>query len=371
MALDLSSAEVAQLSRAIHLLVTPLDFETVDDWRSAVNRQLGELLCADSAGFLLPVEEGLVMFSEEHDPDELARYPDYPPPPMVDGTPMWEGMIENEVGTLANWYGDHYDLYTNSVYYNEYSGANGAHDTLFAACSLGGTDARSMASLHFWHERPDGRLFGEREVELMRLMFPAFRAGAVAQVRWGMEREDLLRTIDQLEKPALVADLAGRVCHVSPDLERLIETDPEGDLLKGEVCAAVHELRGVGGGQPGTDPAPRTLVREIATATARYRICGCLYGQRLLGESAFVVVGIERLTPEPLTGSQLRAAFGLTRAEARVAILLSEGKSNKQIAAELCVTEHTARRHTERILLKTGARSRAEVVARLYARPAP
>jgi hypothetical protein len=81
------------------------------------------------------VEEGLALFSEEHDPDKLARYPDHPPPPTVDGTPMWQGTIEKEVGTVAEWFGDDYHLYTNSVYYNEYSGVNGAHDPLFAACS--------------------------------------------------------------------------------------------------------------------------------------------------------------------------------------------------------------------------------------------
>ena len=58
---------------------------------------------------------------------------------------------------------------------------------------------------------------------------------------------------------------------------------------------------------------------------------------------------------------ELRGVFGLTTMQARVAILLADRNSNREIAAALCVTEHTARRHTEKVLDKLRIHSRTEV----------
>lgn len=57
----------------------------------------------------------------------------------------------------------------------------------------------------------------------------------------------------------------------------------------------------------------------------------------------------------------LRKAFRLTRSEARVALLLAARQSNREIAEEAGVTEHTARRHTEKVLLKLGIHHRIQV----------
>jgi len=56
----------------------------------------------------------------------------------------------------------------------------------------------------------------------------------------------------------------------------------------------------------------------------------------------------------------------LTRSELKVARLLAEGRSNKGIAMDLGISAHTARHHTQRVLQKLGARSRAEVGRRLH-----
>jgi len=60
---------------------------------------------------------------------------------------------------------------------------------------------------------------------------------------------------------------------------------------------------------------------------------------------------------------ELRGVFGLTTMQARVAILLADRNSNREIAAALSVTEHTARRHTERVLNKLRIHSRTDVRA--------
>jgi non-specific serine/threonine protein kinase len=56
-------------------------------------------------------------------------------------------------------------------------------------------------------------------------------------------------------------------------------------------------------------------------------------------------------------------AAPLTRRELQVARLIAEGRSNKEIAAELVISQRTAENHVEHILAKLGFTSRAQVVA--------
>jgi DNA-binding CsgD family transcriptional regulator len=62
---------------------------------------------------------------------------------------------------------------------------------------------------------------------------------------------------------------------------------------------------------------------------------------------------------------EIRVRFNLTRKESRVAVLLAAQKSNEQIAADLCISPHTARHHTQSVLSKLGLKSRRDVSATL------
>ncbi len=64
----------------------------------------------------------------------------------------------------------------------------------------------------------------------------------------------------------------------------------------------------------------------------------------------------------------VRLRHGLTKREAEVALLLAEGRSNADVAAQLFVSPHTARHHVENVLGKLGLTSRAAVAARLLGR---
>lgn len=63
----------------------------------------------------------------------------------------------------------------------------------------------------------------------------------------------------------------------------------------------------------------------------------------------------------PATGDCPPPGFGLTCREADVARLLARGERNARIAALLDISPHTARRHTEAVMLKLGVHSRAAV----------
>jgi len=54
---------------------------------------------------------------------------------------------------------------------------------------------------------------------------------------------------------------------------------------------------------------------------------------------------------------------GLTRREREVVLLMGYGISNKEIARRLGLSAGTVKQHVHSILVKTGARSRFELVA--------
>lgn len=369
MPVTLSSAEIEKLARAMQLLLSPLAHPSVDAWRSAVNHELKELLHADSAGFFLPLEHGPALYSEEHDPAELARYTDYLPPPLPDGRSIYELIVHTPVSPISQVYGRDYDIYLKSPYYNEYAGKNGAHDTLFMCAPVVARETPiPLALMHLWHGRPDGRRFGEREFSLLRLLHPAFRAGVEMQLHLGGQRGRLVDSLDALGVAAALYDQAGERLHKTPALSAILATDPEADRLRAELVAVVGRALAIlrGGGTCATTLPTGPVVSEVRTATATYLARAALHRDPTAGPDDMVLGVLERLTPMPRSDDELRAAYDLTRAELRVARLLARGRSNADIAATLHISPHTARHHTERILFKLDASSRAEVGPKLF-----
>lgn len=362
MSLTLSSTDLAKLTRAMELLVTPLD-TGVDEWRSRVNTQLKELLNADSACFLLPEVDGPLFYSDDYDPETLDAY-DLQPPPLPDGTCIVERGIELGVSTLEQAYGPHVDTLHRSAYHNEYAQLLHKHGILFTMCRLDAPDA--IASLQFFHERPGGRLFGEREIALLKLLFPAFRAGAETHLRWGRHRRDLLGSLDALGQAVLVFDRTGRPLHQTPALATLLREDPDAEMLREALHGVMQSVRRVGAAGTRTGQAPAEgCTREVQTGHARYQVRACLFGEVGGAASAVILATLERLTPKLRSEMELRERFGLTPAELRTTALLAQGRSNEEIAQELVISPHTARRHTEHVLRKLSVRSRSEVGARV------
>jgi len=71
----------------------------------------------------------------------------------------------------------------------------------------------------------------------------------------------------------------------------------------------------------------------------------------------------EALPPELAPDNGTLAAAGLTAREQEVAALIAQGKTSKEIADALVITERTADTHAAHIREKLGLRSRAEIAA--------
>ena len=71
------------------------------------------------------------------------------------------------------------------------------------------------------------------------------------------------------------------------------------------------------------------------------------------------VIRVDSLAPL----GQHDSSFGLTARELQVLRLVAAGKSNRAIAADLVISDHTARRHLQNIFRKLGVSSRAAATA--------
>ena len=74
-----------------------------------------------------------------------------------------------------------------------------------------------------------------------------------------------------------------------------------------------------------------------------------------------VVVAIERVSGARSEIDEVRHRFDLSPRQAEVATLLARRYSDKEIAARLGISRHTARRHVELVMMRLRVHSRAEV----------
>ena len=102
------------------------------------------------------------------------------------------------------------------------------------------------------------------------------------------------------------------------------------------------------------------LGRALLTAGdeegGRAEIRGALAAFDRLGASADLVQANALLGPSDLPG-------GLTAREAEVLRLVAAGKTNRDIAVELVISEHTVARHLQNMFAKLGVSSRAGATA--------
>jgi DNA-binding CsgD family transcriptional regulator len=361
MSITLSAADLRRLESTMRHLARPLDAPDADVWRARVIAEVRTLLRADTAGFHLPVERGVEFYSDDFSQNELESRPYIPPPPLPDGTCMVKHGIHLGVSTLEGAYGRHGDLYLTSDYYNEYARPLGKDETLFASVGWGDLTPDSAGSIQFHRQKPGGDRFGDREMTILRLLYPALTAGVDAWRRWDRWREDLLRVLDSTGQAAMVFSPDGRLLHRTPAITKLLAVEPQGEVLLVRMREAALALTS----PPDGILLPPPPAGEVVTATARYAIRVSTYQGG--ASTPLAIAAVDRLTRVPRSPEELRRVYGLTPAEVGVATLLAAGRSNAELAGELVISPHTARRHTERVLRKLGVRSRAEVAARVLA----
>ncbi len=216
--------------------------------------------------------------------------------------------------------------------------------------------------------------FSEREKQALALLEP--RLSATAELT-RMLGEAALRTslnvLDRLSRPALALGRAGAVIDVNAAAADLFDEDfrvRSGALVVRDERAAAEIQRACEQARlpfPMISPKPEPiLVRREG------RLPLILRSLPLDGPAGSFVLGARLLVTitDPRVGSApqaelLRSLFGMTRAEARLAIHLAAGSSLHQAAERSGITIETVRGQLKAVFSKTGTRRQAELVALL------
>jgi DNA-binding NarL/FixJ family response regulator len=174
----------------------------------------------------------------------------------------------------------------------------------------------------------------------------------------------LVVSADRLPRAGLVALLTGRV-------------EIAGECAPDAADGRARELRAdvvVAWALPPTTACPVLAVvpdleaaRRALSRGARGVVAADADPERIVAAAMAVSLGMAAVDPawiDDLLVVRPQPAAGepLTRRERQVLELLAEGRSNKEIASVLDISDHTAKFHVGAILAKLGASSRGEAV---------
>jgi DNA-binding CsgD family transcriptional regulator len=359
MSLSLSSDEVTRLEAAIATALAPMAYDRVGEWRASLRRALEPLLGAHKSIFVLSADNEPTFECEPDILPAMAAYqahfhaldPAFPRQARAFGHPVFNWWMLYEPSSLRR-----------TEFYHDYVRRFRLFDPLVAMADSG---TPFPSTLVFYHDRESGPGFGQRELDLLRLLVPALRSGVHILREVGMRRACVSTLVDRCAWCAALFDQEGCLTHENRALAGLLECEMEANAVRMAIRRAARATLGLG--RPAAKSSSRHALgageHDVATSAARYRIRGTYLGAEILGRPAALVL-VERLGPLWVPAERLQARYGLTPREVEVAGLLARGWSNSHIASELSMSIHTARRHVEHVLLKLEVNSRASVAAK-------
>jgi DNA-binding CsgD family transcriptional regulator len=248
-----------------------------------------------------------------------------------------------------------------SEYYREFALPHDLHDSVGVSIEIEGTPAHARV-VFLYGGAPLPPDVAETMMRRVGLILPMLRSGLGIHLRYERWLGTVPSMLDRIGERLVLYSLAGRELHRNVTLRRTLAQDPDRDrILEGAeavaLAVAAYARRGVRDAD-GPTATPASSRRVVRTATGRYRLRGCVVGPEASDTESAVLVSVERITVEPPSPEALRDRFGLTLREVQVACLLVQRLTNDEIAGILGISSHTARHHTESILLKVGVKSR-------------
>lgn len=195
--------------------------------------------------------------------------------------------------------------------------------------------------------------FIRESLKLLVGMDPDIEVSAVAE--HGEEALSLL--MDGLHADVVLMDIRMPVCDGVEGTRRIRERYPDVRVLMlttfDDDDYIVEALRNGASGYLLKNIPPDRIIQGIKTVQD---------GNMLIHpDIARKLTGMLRPTPQPVPRSAELEQFGLTPAEKRVVALIAEGLSNKEIAAQLYLSEGTVKNYVTDILGKLNLRDRTQI----------
>ena len=264
----------------------------------------------------------------------------------------------------------------NSEMYADYLAPRGLHEGLRLAIWAGGGWVQDISLLRPW----SAGAFEPSEIALGEMLLPHLqRAATVARrLRAAEARERTgLDALETLRHPMILLGADGQAVHFNASAALLVaEGDGlglEGALLRGANAAATAALRsavasGVSGRRlAGTVRLPRASGRPPLTMIVMP--LGVDQDWSLPAAPAALAVVSDPLAVSGLTAPRLAELFGLTQAEAELAVDLLSGFDVTEVADRRGRSVHTVRSHLARLMGKTQTRRQSELMRLLMDLP--
>lgn len=372
MALRLTSSELTQLRDAARLLLSPCASDNTAAYSASVASTFRSLVGGDRALVVTPRTSGggVAVHGDGFSDTEIEAYRRIFP--SDHGTRFvhskgWEVWSHSQI-VRGN-----PEVFYDTPIYHEYYKPMGLEDGVGYVLHWPKEDGFTLLKVHHSVFGTPG--LGKRGVTLLTLLLPAFQAGFHALFRTATERHQLEAMLDTLPVGLRVLDAKVGVLHDNPLLREILAAEPDRSHLEAVIA---DTSRAVGAARSrdcvrifieGHGPA-----QQVWTRQAGYQVTSTILPDDLFGPRACILTSVARITPVIATAEEMSDWFDLTRQEGRVATLLASGSSNAAIAKNLGISEHTARRHTERVLAKLGVHSRMQVrgtLERRLVQPSP
>ena len=358
--MHLSAGDIAALERASTALLSPFAYEDASAWRRAACRAVETCIGGDGSSYALPIagEQAIAATPEI----ERALDAVFPPPAwMVEALTMRRRALSLSV---ADWE-ELFDVSAlrRAPFYHEVVRPHHLMAPLLMLAETGEAPLPAAVTVYFADERA-ARARAHRRKQLLRLLFPAFHAGLDAFLRFRHDSAALTALVEDAAIGVLVLGPTGQRTRENEFFRQLMSSEPERDRVRAE---AIRAMRGasnlkISNGLPSRS---RLANSEVRTAAARYRVSTTFLSGGGFRASTLTVALVERLGDRPLTGRELGARFRLTHREIETAMLVRHGLPTREIATQLGISQNTARRHVEKILLKLDVTNRTAAAAKI------
>jgi DNA-binding CsgD family transcriptional regulator/PAS domain-containing protein len=260
-----------------------------------------------------------------------------------------------------------------SAYYNDWMRPQGFRSTLGNTLVAEGDLVANITLF-----RPPGmKTFGDAEVRAFEALSRHMTRALQMAIR--LEQPENVAAasaaFEALAQPLAVLDRRRRVRYANPAMEALLRRRGGLALRAGELVASAAASQPAlaayldrttlrAGDAAGADAAA-LAVRDGdgAVFTLHAVPLGSASAPAGMSMSACLLTVTEAAQARPISAAELRAAFGCTRTEARLAELLAAGRDLRDAAREMGVTYGTARGYLKGVFGKTGVHAQAQLVA--------
>jgi len=358
--LSLTTHDFRHAAACSRILSSPFDYPNFEAWGKAGFSAFERAIGADHATLTICRQQRMEAFTSAIRLEALGGY-------FLGVLPANErrwGMQSKQV-SLGAWsratiWGDRLREMYRSAYWHELIVPNRAFDTvgLSVRCVDGG-----IAHFQLYHERLRGRTFGRRALSVLQTLYGSFASGVRMWVALQEHVRELSSFTDMLPAAVAFATESGKIVHMNTALQSLLSEDAESTYLLDEMSRLVRGAAVAWSGrQQGFAVNHANLSRLVRTPTAGdYRFSISSIDASLMGAARTFAVLVERSDPTPFPAVALKELYSLTDREIQVARLLVEGRSNDDMSRALGVSTHTARHHTEKVMMKLRVHSRAQV----------